>query len=78
MASMSSFVPRYEEIERCDSWGAARIKQRALEETYGKGNIFIFKDLSERPFIALLRGAYVVALKQNKKTKEIKEANKNA
>lgn len=74
MASMSEIVPRYEEIERCDSWGAARIKQRALEETYGKGNIFIFKDLSARPFVALLHGSYVVALRIRKKPKEARNA----
>lgn len=74
MAAMSELVPRYEEIERCDSWGAARIKQRALEETYGKGNVFIFKDLSARPFVALLRGPYVVVLRIRKKPKEVKNA----
>ena len=72
MASVSSFVPRYEEVERCDSWGTARVKQRALEETYGKGNVFIFKDLSQRPMIALIKGGYIVALRTGKK----KEANK--
>ena len=36
MATMNDLVPRYEEVERCDSWGTARIKQKALEETYGK------------------------------------------
>lgn len=70
MASMSEFVPRYEEVERCDSWGAARVKQRALEETYGKGSILIFKDLSARPFVALMKGSYIVALKKGHKPKE--------
>ena len=74
MASMSEFVPRYEEIERCDSWGTARVKQRALEETYGKGSVFIFKDLSERPFVALLHGRYIVMLRKGYKPKEGKHA----
>ena len=77
MAPISSLVPRYEEVERCDSWGTARIKQRALEETYGNGNVFIFKDMSNRPFTALLKRSYVVMLRVTRKTKEIKEAKKD-
>lgn len=74
MASMSEFVPRYEEIERCDSWGTARVKQRALEETYGKGNVLIFKDLSNRPFVSLISGSYIVALRKRHYQKEAKNA----
>lgn len=74
MASMKDLVPQYEELERCDSWGTARVKQRALEETYGKGNIMIFKDLSRRPIVALLKGSYIVVLRKGRRPKEARNA----
>lgn len=74
MASVSELVPRYEEVDRYDSWGAARVKQRSLEETYGKGNVMILKDLSDRPFVSLLKGSYIVALRKRRSIKEGKNA----
>lgn len=57
-------VVKYEEIERHGSWGMANTRRKALAETYGAENLFIFKDLSKSPFTALRTDAYVLCLRK--------------
>jgi hypothetical protein len=57
-------VVKYEEIERFGSWGAASMKRKALVDTYGEGNVFIFKELTKTPFTAFRHDQYVVMLRR--------------
>lgn len=58
-------VEKLEVIDRAGSWGTANMKKKALEETYGKGNVKIFKDLTDSPFTAFRTDQYVIALSKS-------------
>lgn len=62
-------MSKVEILERHNSWGTANVRRKALGETYGLKNLFIFKDITKSPFSALRRNVYYLCLKQRKDDK---------
>ena len=57
---------KFIELERHGSWGAANMRRKALAETYGKGCLYIFKDLTKSPFTAFRHDQYVIFLRRSR------------
>lgn len=58
---------KYNELQRYGSWGTANLKKKELEETYGKGKVFIFKNQSHSPFTAFSEDCYVVMVLEQRR-----------